>query len=55
MWGFILFTAIHIYLASIEGLAPLKMIFFWKEHGGLVYDLETHNIIGEDLGEGLAH
>jgi hypothetical protein len=28
------------------------MIFFWKEHGGLVYDPKTKNIIGEDnLGE----
>ena len=53
MWVFILFTFIHVYLANIEGLAPSKMIFLWKEHGGLVYDPELHNIVGyDDLGKG---
>lgn len=52
MWVFIIFTMIHAYLANIEGLAPSKMIFFWKEHGGLVYSLETHNISGEDELDG---
>ncbi|MDR2957597.1 MAG: cytochrome b/b6 domain-containing protein [Coriobacteriales bacterium] len=51
MWIFIIFIMIHIYLASVNGLAPLKMIFFWKENKGLVYDPDIHNIVGEDLGE----
>ncbi|MDR0499759.1 MAG: cytochrome b/b6 domain-containing protein [Coriobacteriales bacterium] len=52
MWVFILFMFIHIYLANVEGLAPTKMMFAWKEHGGLVYDPEVHNIVGnDDLGE----
>jgi Ni/Fe-hydrogenase 1 B-type cytochrome subunit len=48
MWAFIIFTMIHAYLANIEGLAPSKMMFGWKEHGGLVYDPQLHNIVGED-------
>ena len=48
MWVFILFTLIHVYLANIEGFAPTKLMFIRKEHGGLVYDPETHNIMGED-------
>ena len=48
MWVFILFIFIHVYLANIEGLAPTKLMFLRKEHGGLVYDPEVHNIIGED-------
>jgi Ni/Fe-hydrogenase 1 B-type cytochrome subunit len=48
MWVFILFTMIHGYLALIEGLAPAKLMFGRKEHGGLVYDPEVHNIVGED-------
>jgi Ni/Fe-hydrogenase 1 B-type cytochrome subunit len=48
MFVFILFMLIHIYLANIEGFAPTKMMFAWKEHGGLVYDPELHNIVGED-------
>ena len=48
MWVFILFLFIHVYLANIEGLSPSKLMFLRKEHGGLVYDPETHNIIGED-------
>jgi len=52
MWGFILFTFIHVYLASIEGLGPVKLMFFRKESGGLTYDSKVHNIVGkDDLGE----
>lgn len=52
MFVFIAFMFIHIYLANVEGLAPSKLMFFWKEHGGLVYDPEKHAIVGEDnLGE----
>ena len=52
MYVFIAFMFIHVYLANIEGLAPSKLMFFWKEHGGLVYDPEKHVIVGEDtLGE----
>jgi len=48
MWVFILFTFIHVYLANVEGFAPTLLMFFHKEHGGLVYDPEVHNIVGED-------
>jgi Ni/Fe-hydrogenase 1 B-type cytochrome subunit len=48
MWVFICFMMLHIYLATIEGLAPAKLMFFHKEHGGLVYSPEKHNIVGED-------
>jgi Ni/Fe-hydrogenase 1 B-type cytochrome subunit len=48
MWAFIIFTMIHAYLANVEGLSPSKMMFAWKEHGGLVYDPDVHNIVGED-------
>jgi len=48
MFAFIIFMIIHIYLANVEGFAPTKMMFLWKEHGGLVYDPELHNIVGED-------
>jgi Ni/Fe-hydrogenase 1 B-type cytochrome subunit len=52
MFVFILFMLLHAYLANIEGLSSSKMMFAWKEHGGLVYDPELHNIVGEDdLGE----
>ncbi|NTU89483.1 MAG: cytochrome B [Actinobacteria bacterium] len=52
MWVFICFTMIHAYLANIEGFAPSKMIFAWKEHGGLVYDPDKGCIVGEDnLGQ----
>ncbi|MDR0458976.1 MAG: cytochrome b/b6 domain-containing protein [Coriobacteriales bacterium] len=52
MWIMIIFVMLHVYLSIANGLAPLKMIFLWKEHGGLVYDPKTKNIIGEDdLGE----
>ena len=53
---FIIFMFIHVYLANIEGIAPTKLMFFWKEHGGLVYDPDTHTIVGEDdLGESEKH
>lgn len=48
MYVFIAFMFIHVYLANVEGFAPSKLMFFWKEHGGLVYDPEKHNIVGED-------
>jgi Ni/Fe-hydrogenase 1 B-type cytochrome subunit len=48
MFVFIIFMFIHVYLANIEGIAPTKMMFGWKEHGGLVYSPEVHNIVGED-------
>lgn len=49
MFVFIIFMFIHIYLANVESLAPTKLMFFHKEHGGLVYDPELHNIVGEDM------
>ncbi len=55
MWVFILFMFIHVYLANIEGLAPSKIMFFRKEHGGLVYDPKVHNIVGEDDLGGEGH
>lgn len=52
MWVFIIFMFIHVYLSVIEGFGPLKLMFLRKESGGLLYDPETHNIIGEDeMGE----
>jgi Ni/Fe-hydrogenase 1 B-type cytochrome subunit len=57
MWVLILFTMLHGYLALIEGLAPAKLMFFRKEHGGLTYSPEAHNIVGEDdlVGEDDQH
>ena len=52
MFVFIAFTLLHAYLANIEGLAPSMLMFFGKEHGGLTYDIEKHNISGKDV---LAH
>lgn len=49
MFWFICFMLIHVYLANIEGIAPTKMMFLWKEHGGLTYDVDTMTIDGEDL------
>ena len=48
MYVFIGFCFIHVYLANIEGTAASKLMFFWKEHGGLTYDPKKHNISGED-------
>lgn len=51
MWVFIIFMFIHVYLATIEGTAPLKVMFLRKEQGGLVYDPKVQNIVGtDDLG-----
>ena len=56
MFVFICFMFIHVYLANVEGIAPSLLMFFHKEHGGLVYDPDLHNIIGEDdLGHGEKH
>ncbi|MDR2036197.1 MAG: cytochrome b/b6 domain-containing protein [Coriobacteriales bacterium] len=55
MWVFILFMFMHVYLVLIEGLAPIKLMFFRKESGGLVYDPDTHNIVGEDTMGGEKH
>ncbi|MBO4352231.1 MAG: cytochrome b/b6 domain-containing protein, partial [Eggerthellaceae bacterium] len=49
MFVFIIFMFIHIYLANVEGLEPTKLMFFRKEHGGLVYDPEKHVIVGDDM------
>ena len=46
MWVFIIFTAIHIYLANVAGFAPSKLIFAWKEAEGLQCDPETGKVIG---------
>lgn len=52
MYVFIIFIFIHVYLANIEGIAPTKLMFFRKEHGGMVYDPDSHTIVGkDDLGE----
>ena len=51
MFAFICFIFIHVYLANVEGTAPTKLMFFRKEHGGLVYDPDKHVIIGEDKME----
>ena len=48
MYIFICFMLIHIYLANIEGISPTLLMFFWKEHGGLVYDLSLIHISEED-------
>jgi Ni/Fe-hydrogenase 1 B-type cytochrome subunit len=55
MWVFIIFLFIHVYLANIEGLAPTKIMFVRKEHGGLVYDPAVQNIVGEDDLDGEEH
>ena len=49
MFVFIIFMFIHIYLANVEGTAPTKLMFFHKEHGGMVYDPELHNIVGIEV------
>ena len=55
MFVFILFMFIHIYLANVEGTAPTKLMFAHKEHGGLVYDPDLHNIVGADDNPGEDH
>ena len=49
MYVFIIFMFIHIYLANVEGFEPTKLMFIHKEHGGLIYAPEVHDIVGEDL------
>ena len=51
MYVFIIFMFIHVHLATAEGSEPVKLMFFHKEHGGLVYDPEKHVIVGEDKME----
>ncbi|MDZ4177805.1 MAG: cytochrome b/b6 domain-containing protein [Coriobacteriia bacterium] len=46
MWVFIVFTAIHAYLANVEGFAPSKLIFSWKESEGIHFDPKTGKIVG---------
>ena len=48
MYVFIIFMFIHVYLANVEGFESTKLMFFWQEHDGLVYDPEKHAIVGED-------
>ncbi len=48
MYVFIIFMFIHIYLANVEGISPTLLMFFHKEHGGLVYDPVSHDIVGND-------
>jgi len=48
MYVFIIFMFIHVYLANVEGAEPTKLMFFRKEHGGLVYDPDKHVIVGDD-------
>ena len=48
MFVFIIFMFIHVYLANVESVAPTMLMFFGKEHGGLVYDPDKHVIVGED-------
>lgn len=48
MWAFILFTAIHAYLANVGGFAPSKLIFAWKEEEGLQFDAEGKIIGGTE-------
>ena len=49
MFVFIIFTLIHIYMAFTEGGVPLlALMFARKEHSGLTYDINTHDISGED-------
>jgi len=45
---FVIFIMIHVYLVFIEGMAPVRLMFIWKEHEGLVYDPKVHTIVGED-------
>lgn len=48
MYIFIIFMLIHMYLANVEGISPTLLMFFHKEHGGLVYDPVSHDIVGKD-------
>jgi Ni/Fe-hydrogenase 1 B-type cytochrome subunit len=46
MWVFIIFTAIHVYLANIEGIAPSRLIFAHVESEGVLFDPKTCKAIG---------
>ncbi|MDO8987319.1 MAG: cytochrome b/b6 domain-containing protein [Coriobacteriia bacterium] len=46
MWAFIVFTAIHAYLANVEGFAPSRLIFVWKESEGVHFDPKTGKATG---------
>ena len=49
MFVFIIFMMIHVYMAATEGgMSLLKNMFARKEHGGLTYDIESHDLSGED-------
>lgn len=48
MWLFIIFIILHVYLATIEGKAPVRLMFLYKESPGLVTDPETGRVIGVD-------
>ncbi len=50
MWVFILFTAIHAYLANVEGFSPSRIIFAWQETPGLEFDTEGR-VIKTSKGE----
>ncbi|MHB9003410.1 MAG: cytochrome b/b6 domain-containing protein [Coriobacteriia bacterium] len=45
MWGFVVFTAIHVYLANVEGFNPSRIIFAWKESPGIEFDPKTGRAI----------
>ncbi|MDP2180956.1 MAG: cytochrome b/b6 domain-containing protein [Actinomycetota bacterium] len=46
MWVFLIFTAIHAYLANVEGFAPSSLIFARKESEGLHFDPKTGKVTG---------
>lgn len=46
MWVFIVFTAIHAYLANVEGFAPSRLIFAWREEEGVHFDPKTGKAVG---------
>ncbi|WP_281702264.1 cytochrome b/b6 domain-containing protein [Cryptobacterium curtum] len=49
MFVFILFTMIHVYMSVIEGGKHLlALMFARKQHGGMTYDIHTHDVAGED-------
>ena len=53
MWAFIVFTAIHAYLANVYSFAPSRIIFAWKEspgHEHHAYDPDA--IIAEKMNAG---
>ena len=48
MWLFIIFIIIHVYLATVEGTANVKIMFLHKETPGLLADPDTGAVIGVD-------